>query len=165
MEVDVRPCTEADLARLRSLSTPRDRAAHDERWMMQQRGEAAYLVAWEGASPVGRVTVLHRSKYRVVSTLEGQFPEMNALEADPPGRGIGTAIVAAAERTARELGAGKIGLAVEERNVDARRLYERLGYVEWRHGSVVDRWNEMDESGVVVRAHADPCAYLVKELR
>ena len=68
----------------------------------------------------------------------GAFPEMNALEARPPGQGPGTALIACAEQTASELGTAMIGLAVEVSNHRARRLYQRLGYQDCGHGIVID---------------------------
>jgi ribosomal protein S18 acetylase RimI-like enzyme len=44
------------------------------------------------------------------------------------GRGIGAALLARAEAHARAQGVASIGLGVMARNVEARRLYERLGY-------------------------------------
>jgi len=44
------------------------------------------------------------------------------------GRGIGTALMAAAEDFAVERGVELIELEVEQTNPDARRLYERIGY-------------------------------------
>ena len=131
---------------------------------MHDRGEATYLLAWAGDQPCGRATVLHRSKYQRVRDVLGDFPELNGLEATPRGLGIGSRLVAAAEERATALGAARIGLAVEHGNADARRLYERLGYAEWERGDVVDRWLERDGAGKVLREHADPCSYLVKDL-
>lgn len=153
-----------DLSRLQSGAGPRDRFHHDERSGMHERGEATYLLAWDGDQPCGRVTLFHRSKYEHVRVVLGDLPELNGLEADPPGLGIGSRLIAAAEERAMALGAHRIGLAVEHGIRDARRLYERLGYVEWEHGDVVDRWQERDDGGTVVREHADLCNYLVKDL-
>jgi GNAT superfamily N-acetyltransferase len=162
--VRVKQFEDGDLARLLSSGGPRDRAHHEERSRMHQRGEATYLVAWTGPMPCGRGTVLHRSKYKVIRDAMGDFPEMNALEATPQGAGIGSRLIASAVERAKAMGACRIGLAVEHENTRARRLYERLGYVEWKGGEVIDRWLERDSRGNVVREHADPCSYLVKHL-
>lgn len=45
------------------------------------------------------------------------------------GRGLGTATMLAAEQAARDLGASSIRLNVFDRDVPARRMYERLGYL------------------------------------
>ena len=162
--VTVRPFRPGDLPRLLVGAGPRDRFHHGERSRMHERGVATYLLAWDGGRPCGRVTLFHRSTYEQVRDVLGDFPELNGLEATPHGLGIGSRLIAAAEAAATALGARRVGLAVEHGNADARRLYERLGYVEWEHGEVVDRWQERDGSGTVVREHADPCSYLVKAL-
>lgn len=162
--VTVRPFRSDDLPRLLVGAGPRDRFHHGERSRMHARGEATYLPAWDGDRPCGRVTLLHRSKYEQVRDTLGDVPELNALEATPRGLGIGSTLVAAAEAHAAALGAHRIGLAVDHGNTGARRLYERLGYREWADGDVVDRWLERDDSGTVVREHADLCSYLVKDL-
>jgi GNAT superfamily N-acetyltransferase len=131
---------------------------------MQEAGRATYLLAWRGSDLAGRCTVLASSKYEKVRQLLGAFPEMNALEARPPGQGTGTALVASAEQTARALGAAMIGLAVEVSNHGARRLYQRLGYSDWGHGIVIDYWEETDAAGTVLKRNADPCHYLTKPI-
>jgi RimJ/RimL family protein N-acetyltransferase len=52
------------------------------------------------------------------------------VDASWRGRGVGTALVAEAIATARNLGAHKVGLQVWPHNEPARRLYRRHGFVE-----------------------------------
>ena len=54
--------------------------------------------------------------------------EAAAVARPRQGRGIGTALVHAAEALAAERGYGAVELGVEDSNPGARRLYERLGY-------------------------------------
>lgn len=164
MDVLVRPAGEDDRQKLLSVLDARARLHHEERILMQDRGEATYIVAWRGDQPCGRATLFHCSKYDEVCCLLGRFPELNALEATPQGEGIGSQIIACAESVARSMDQSLIGLAVEHENVRARQLYERLGFRDWGGGDVVDRWNERDALGVVVGEHADVCAYLIKPL-
>ena len=131
---------------------------------MQEAGQAIYLAAWRGSELAGRCTVLTASKYDEFRRLPGAFPEMNALEARPPGQGTGTKIIACAEHTAKERGAAMIGLAVAVSNDGAHRLYQRLGYNDWGHGLVVDHWHETDSAGTVLNTNADPCYYLTKSI-
>jgi ribosomal protein S18 acetylase RimI-like enzyme len=51
-----------------------------------------------------------------------------AVDAASEGRGVGHALVTAAEAWARSRGYRRLTLNVFENNVRARRLYERLGY-------------------------------------
>lgn len=72
VSVDVRPCTEEDMSRLRAQDLAQlDLRHHEERWTTQQNGEALYLLAWQGNVVVGRVTVLFRSKYAEIRNLLG----------------------------------------------------------------------------------------------
>ena len=57
-----------------------------------------------------------------------------------------------------------LGLAVELSNVNARRLYERYGFIDWGRGEVVDDWEELADDGTVLVGHHDVCTYLVLEL-
>jgi GNAT superfamily N-acetyltransferase len=165
VEIDVRPCTATDMEALRNSEVdPFDMFHHKERWASQLRQEVVYLLAWHGTEVVGRVSLLFQSKYPEVRSLLGGAAEMNALEARPQGEGIGTALILAGEREARRRGTAVLGLAVEVDNHGARRLYERLGYVMWDHGLVIDRWAERDRDGRAVSEHADECFYLSKRL-
>jgi RimJ/RimL family protein N-acetyltransferase len=50
-------------------------------------------------------------------------------------RGIGTALIRWGEDTARQLGHRRLAIGVGVDNPSARRLYERLGYIDWGHGT------------------------------
>ncbi len=60
-----------------------------------------------------------------------------AVEEGHRGKGVGRALLNEAERTCRQMGFSKLSLIVFEQNVGARRLYERVGYVERRRHPVV----------------------------
>lgn len=157
------PCTAADLAVLLADAPSAHLAAHHrERFALQGDGRASYLLAWQGRRNVGRTTLYPESKYESVRALHPRAAEINALAADPPGQGTGTALIAAAEAVARRHGHPVIGLAVEPSNPRARSLYERLGYLPWGHGQVIDEWTETRPDRTV--EHRDPCDYLVKDL-
>jgi acetyltransferase (GNAT) family protein len=78
-------------------------------------------------------------------------------------RGIGRALIRAAEDTARRLGHERLALAVGIDNPGAQRLYERLGYVDWGHGTIVGTWAEHDHDGPAV-TQSGTCNVLVKGL-
>ena len=77
-------------------------------------------------------------------------------------RGVGTALVRAAERLARERGIDVMGLGVGADNPRAAALYARLGYRPTV--TYVDRWAYLDADGVR-HQQADTCSFLVRELR
>jgi hypothetical protein len=43
-------------------------------------------------------------------------------------------------------------------------LYERLGYVDWGHGTIVETWAEHDHDGPAV-TQSETCNVLVKRLQ
>ncbi|MEV4534004.1 GNAT family N-acetyltransferase [Asanoa sp. NPDC049518] len=64
------------------------------------------------------------------------------------GRGYGTALVHAAEDLVRSRGHARVVLGVGVGNPAARRLYERLGYVEWPHGTIDTGYHATGDDGV-----------------
>ena len=163
MELRIEPCSQSDLERLLDLDlAPHIAEHHRERYALQVAGAATYLLAWRGEQNVGRATVYNESKYEPVRQAHPGAAEINALEAEPRRQGIGTALISAAESSAAGRGCTSMGLAVEPSNPYARRLYERLGYVLWGRGQVIDEWVEPRDGGDFV--HQDPCDYLIKPL-
>jgi RimJ/RimL family protein N-acetyltransferase len=68
----------------------------------------------------------------VMAGYDGHRGWINYLAVDPDQRrrGLGRALMAAAERRLAELGCAKINLQIRHDNVDAIAFYERLGYSE-----------------------------------
>lgn len=114
--MEIRPCTLADADLIAALEPPgKDYAVRT--FTAQEAGRCLYLVAWLGDRPVGS------------GELEwGDVPELKNLnvDADRRCRGIGSALMAEAERAATPRGAIMVG--VGDDNPGARRLYLRLGY-------------------------------------
>lgn len=163
VELRIEPCSQSDLERLLDLDlAPHVAEHHRERFALQVSGAATYLLAWRGEQNVGRATVYNGSKYELVRQAHPGTAEINALEAEPQRQGIGTALINASESIAAGRGCTSMGLAVEPSNPDARRLYERLGYVLWGRGQVIDEWVEPRDGSDLV--HQDPCDYLIKPL-
>jgi GNAT superfamily N-acetyltransferase len=113
-------------------------------------GGGALLVAWLGGWPVGDV-FLDRGpdEEPLIRRWLPGVPRLNHLEVLAPlqRRGIGTALLRAGEATARKLGHRRVALGVGLDNPDARRLYERLGYADWGHGSIVATYQDRDRDG------------------
>lgn len=85
------------------------------------------LVATEDGRRVGFLLLLDELPDEVTLT-DQAFIAYMAVEPDRQRRGIGTALLAAAEDEARQRGIPYMALMVTEENAAARRLYERAGY-------------------------------------
>ncbi len=130
----IRPAEEADLPLLiRTFG----RADLYRAWLAEQcAGDGTLLTAWLGGELIGSVHL---------SLLPAREPEIRRALPGVPllfrlfvveahrGRKVGSALVAEAERRLDLLGYRRVALGVAVDNRRARRLYERLGYVEWEH--------------------------------
>lgn len=76
------------------------------------------LIAWEDDHRLGAATFW----------IEGRDCELVSLNAIVERRGIGSALLSAVERTAREAGCARVWLITSNDNVDALRFYQRRGY-------------------------------------
>lgn len=122
----VRVAADADLPALdRGLPTGRN-DVHRAFLARQAAGEVTYLVAWRGEAPVGTGVV------RWTGRGGSPDPELSNLHVPPPlqSQGIGTAIVHFAEDVARGRRRARLAIGVDEHNVRAAALYERLGYAD-----------------------------------
>lgn len=162
--LEIRPASDDDLATL--VARLGERHWFTDRLARQQRGGGVLLVAWLEDRPVGEVFLdcEPATEPEVRRHLPG-VPQLDHLEVAGPfwGRGIGTALIGAAEAAARQLGHERIALGVGLDNPKARRLYERLGYGDWGHGTVVGTWVEYPDAGPPVTL-SEVCDLLVKRL-
>jgi GNAT superfamily N-acetyltransferase len=163
-KAEVRPASDADLATL--VAVLGERHFFTDRLARQRRGGGVLLVAWLDGRPVGEVFLETEpaNEPEVRRHLPG-VPRLDHLEVAGPfqGRGIGTALIRAAEDTARRLGNERIALGVGLDNPKARRLYARLGYADWGHGTVVGTWVEHPDDGPPVTL-SEVCDMLIKRL-
>lgn len=140
------------------------RGSHPVRLQEQKDGKSSYLIAYLNGTPVGHLNLKwNGDESPTVKKYVQDCPEINGLSVWPPemqSRGIGRKLVAKAEEIAKERGFKQIGLGVNLDNPRAKSLYEKLGYVDWGHGTYIDPWTNR-ETG---EAHADPCQYLIKPL-
>jgi GNAT superfamily N-acetyltransferase len=162
--VDIRPGSDADLEALVAAMGQPDHFT--DRLARQQDGRGVLLVAWLDGRPVGNGSLSwepadHPEIHRHLPGV----PELGHLEVIGPlwGQGIGTALIRAAEDTARKLGHERLVLGVGVDNPGARRLYERLGYADWGHGTIVGTWVERDHDGPPITL-SETCHVLVKRL-
>lgn len=92
----------------------------------QAKEGSTYLIAWEDDQPVGHAHLAWEGTHLGIPEVQDVYvlPERRT-------RGIATLLNEAAEREVRARGWASISLSVsEDGNPAARRLYERLGYVD-----------------------------------
>ncbi len=95
--------------------------------------------------------------YSVLEEDESYYVCGMAVESDFRGQGIGTELLAEAERACRALGLQKLSLIVFEQNAGARRLYERSGYVEQnRHPAVPHPLIHYTGDALLMVKHLEP---------
>jgi GNAT superfamily N-acetyltransferase len=163
-KAEVRAASDADLATL--VAVLGERHFFTDRLARQQRGGGVVLVAWLDGQPVGEVFLeCEPAREPEVRRWLPGVPRLDHLEVLGPfqGRGVGTKLIGAAEATARQLGYERIALGVGLDNPKARRLYERLGYADWGHGTVVGTWVGYPDDGPPVTL-SETCHMLVKRL-
>jgi GNAT superfamily N-acetyltransferase len=164
-ELVIRPCGPGDVAAL-ELTMPTGRSRfHERRYVRQREGGSTFLIGWFDGSPVGCGEVLWAgAKERDVRERFPGCPEINGLAVVPSlrSRGIGTAIVHAAEELATGRGCRRIGLGVDEDNERAAGLYRRLGYRD-TGCRYLDRYQYVDDQGIRHDV-ADPCRFLIRAI-
>ena len=114
LRLEVRPCTAGDLELLeRRLATGAGHD-HDQRFAQQQAGRGYYLVAWLWGEPVGHLLVTWTGPdHPPGRQLAPSCAHISAAGVVAPlrSRGIGTALVTAAEILASRRGHQLVGLA------------------------------------------------------
>ena len=89
------------------------------------------LIAEEDGERVGFLLLLFDVPDEV-TLMQQAFVAYTAVEPHARGRGVGRALLLAAEGSARAAGLGYVSLMVTEENAPARALYDRAGYVTER---------------------------------
>lgn len=98
--------------------------------IVENQSHVTFVAESEGR-PVGFLLLLDDLPDEVTSTPQA-FVAYMAVEPELQGRGVGQALLDAAENEAKRRGLPYISLMVTEDNLAARRLYERGGYVTER---------------------------------
>jgi len=121
----IRRGVEADLAGLVALENgafASDRLSGRQLRRHLESASAQLLVARRGGEVVGSALLFFRRGSDIARLYS------IAVAAGERGRGLGSALLAASERTARQRGARRLRLEVRERNAPARRLYDHAGF-------------------------------------
>ncbi|MGA8574819.1 MAG: GNAT family N-acetyltransferase [Candidatus Cybelea sp.] len=122
-----RRCVMSSIASLRPTSETNARTAFDRLCeVVESQSHVTLIAACDGA-PAGFLLLLDDLPDEV-TLLPQAFVAYMAVEPSARGRGVGAALLAAAENEARKRELPYIALMVTEENEAARRLYERDGY-------------------------------------
>jgi ribosomal protein S18 acetylase RimI-like enzyme/uridine kinase len=163
--ITVRPCREVDLERLDREVPSQAVGIWQAHFSRQTDGSVVFLIAWLADRPIGTGLLDWRgSRETHASGAYPTVPTITNLHVHPPfqGHGAGTAIIAAAERTAAERGHTHVTIGVAADNPRAARLYGRLGYA--RTGVEDEsRYCWTDDDGAV-HAEVEHVELLVKNL-
>ena len=148
----IRDCAAGDIEALERHMPTWDGQVHANLFAQQQAGLWTYLVAWkEGSAPVGVCVIRWDGSAEEEPEPSAEWPRLTNLQVHPThrGRGVGTALIEAAEERARGLGFRRLGISVADDNPEAGRLYARLGYADsgLRHES---RYMYPDDTGALV---------------
>ena len=156
--------TEAIGEALRQLGTPE----HTERGLERQNeGLGAFFIAWLKGEAVGYITAHWRASPRSPQNwLDGEtayFEDFIVVER-LRGRGIGTAVMAAAESMALDRGLRRMTIGVGVENEGARRLYRRLGYADAGLEPIEDRGRFRRWDGTL-HEWSETWRFMVKEIQ
>jgi ribosomal protein S18 acetylase RimI-like enzyme len=136
---DLRP---EDLARLGWSGNPEHLRSVDQALGRVASGEVEYLVVRApGGEPVAKGGIDY-TKHEAAGTL-WQLVTHDQLRS----LGLGTCLIAEAERRIRRRGLPWAILSVEDDNPRARALYARLGYAAWRQETAA--WHYEDAQGTL----------------
>ncbi len=160
----IRECTADDVESLEELSPSGPNGEHARRLERQTAGAETYLLAWYGGVLAGHGAVLwHGCVDADVRAAFPDCPEIYGLgvRCELRGRGVGMALIEAAEDRARRRGLRWVGISVNSDNTSASRLYERLGYiVRMRYRGIC---NYLDDVGTEHIVDA-PAIFMVKDI-
>jgi GNAT superfamily N-acetyltransferase len=156
--IDVRPIGPGD-GNLLARAVKPNPLLHEARAQLQRDGRAVYLIAWRNGTPLGHALLRIPPLGRLPHPHVEDVPHVEDLLVADGHRsnGVGTRLLDALEQEARRRGYDRLALAVGTANEGARRLYERLGYVDAGLG-------EFEVPGAAGGGKPDLCTALVKEL-
>ncbi|MEV5717825.1 GNAT family N-acetyltransferase [Amycolatopsis mediterranei] len=163
-EPHVRPAVSADLESFAELLG--DRAFFVDRFERQRNDHGVLFLGWLGPLPAGAVYLwLKEAEEEPIREHLPGIPLITHLEVhrDLRRKGVGTALVQAAERRLLATGHYRVALAVRTDNHDAARLYKDLGYRDWGHDKVVCEARKTLPDGTVL-LEEEVCYVLVRDL-
>jgi ribosomal protein S18 acetylase RimI-like enzyme len=150
LKITFRPCHQEDLPKLEWFGMFTDyRETSLEAFERQENGEVVMLVAEVNHFPIGQLWIDLTKQY------ENSIGVLWVFRVLPPfqGIGIGSCLLATAERILKGKDFTTAEIGVEKDNLSAKRLYERLGYQVV--GDNVEEWDYTTPSGEVKHSIID----------
>ncbi|GHO84704.1 hypothetical protein KSZ_27100 [Dictyobacter formicarum] len=170
LQITIKPVEEAQLDILEQAFDPDSLSKyHYKRFEVQKSGAGVYLIAWHNYTPVGHFLLYWSGPYdaqvtRYLDITSRAFLQAGATKSEFQRRGVATALIQEAERLAAEKRCTHIGLEVGSTdNPGAKRLYEKLGYVDWGRGEFEIQWEHIDKHGNK-RIFSEMVTYMQKSL-
>lgn len=163
-EPDIRPADSADLDSFAAALG--DHGFFTDRFKRQRKALGRLFLARLDGRPAGAVYLwLEQAEEPPIRWYLPGVALITHLQVHPDlrNRGVGRALVGAAEDYLAAAGHTRVALAVRTDNPGAARLYDRLGYRDWGHGEVVCFAQLVLPSGAVLR-EPERCRVLVKDL-
>jgi len=164
--IDIRAADPEDLGRLADAFDDEPESLFAEQVICQGNGGGLLALACSRGRPVGHVYLrLAEAEEEDLRRHLPGVPVLSQLRVHRAYRNarIGTALIDHVEDAAIAAGRTHIALGVSLDNQDARRLYLRLGYLEWDHGIVETRTVTIKEGREVCML--EKCEIMVKDLR
>ncbi|OGM20728.1 hypothetical protein A2714_03540 [Candidatus Woesebacteria bacterium RIFCSPHIGHO2_01_FULL_38_9] len=126
----------SDSNALKKIKFSLDDKTIEERLKRQEDGKAEFLILEDNDEPISYVFLKWDGK-----KTHPEYPDMEDLftRVEFRGKGYATALIGECEKRAKGKGFKKIGLAANpDKNLNARKLYEKLGYKHDGGKSYVD---------------------------
>ena len=163
LDFHIRPAVEADLPGMEWEGEYRQyRRVYRHAMNEMQLGKRLILVAESENVVVGQVFIQFNA-HRVDIHQGFYSAYLHAFRVRPAyrNRGVGTRLILEAESLLRDAGYERVVIAAAEENLDARRLYERLGYSFYKNDP--GQWSFIDHRGKIQSVH-EPSVLLEKWL-
>ena len=134
--MNIRLATKFDNESLKKIKSFLDNKTIEERLKKQEDRKAEFLILEDEGEPISYVLLKWEGK-----KTHPEYLDMEDLytKEELRGKGYATSLIKECEKRAKERGYNKIGLAVNpDKNLNARKLYEKLGYKHDGGKSYVD---------------------------
>jgi ribosomal protein S18 acetylase RimI-like enzyme len=118
MALRIRPAKPGDRPAVAAFLAARHSTRVARRGELLEPGDHPALLAEEDGALVAVITYV----------VDGADCELLSVHAEPPRRGVGTALLAEAQRVAAAAGCTRLWLVTTNDNVDALRFYQRRGF-------------------------------------